>query len=272
METRELAGTRTSEGGSAMDVEASRMLGKRKAIVQHRRKESQGQVEDKYEQRTEERDSEEDESEQGDSDFRDIPGGVEAAMRGERQFEERYLLPFVYALSGQDVFVLGMKNSEEAMFLPAAPLVGTPSHEEIVAIVRRIYEDKFKFRVFPEDMMPKLSIELHDDKRIKYLIPLVDARIPSEYWQSMQDLGMNYVLLNSFTTGDPSILSMVMVEPGVQALFLRRLNERLPRKKNLSSLYLAECLRERWSEHLQLVTSSEGRIQQAATASGNGQT
>ncbi|GBG86991.1 hypothetical protein CBR_g44446 [Chara braunii] len=257
---------------SEMEIEARKQLGKRKMRAEGRRRGDQTQAEDKFDQEEDEEESEEDGSEQGDSEFRDIPMGIETAARGERQVEERYLLPFVLALHGQDVFVLGLKNSDGMIFLPAAPLVHIPSHEEIVYVVRRLYEDKFKFRVFPKEMMPKQSVEVQGGKRIRYLIPLVDARILTEYWYGMQNVGMDFILLSSFTTGDPAILSMVMVEPGIPAHFLRRLDEKLLKRRNLNSLYLADYLRERWPEHLQLVTSSEGRIQHGHASSERGQT
>ncbi|GBG88067.1 hypothetical protein CBR_g46436 [Chara braunii] len=197
--------------------------------------------------------------------YRDIPSGVETLAEGE-EGTEQFLLPFVCALHAQDVFVLGLKKQDNMMVLPAIPLAGLGSADLITSAVSRLYSDRFAFQIFPEDMMPKLVVNSTGGRRLRFSIPLIDARIPTKVWHEIENVGMDCLLLNNFTAGDSSILDFVVVQSGIPAAFLRNLNEKLPARRNLNSVYLAKCLIKRWLEQAQQSQGEDGHIQQSANS------
>ncbi|GBG92198.1 hypothetical protein CBR_g54643 [Chara braunii] len=175
-----------------------------------------------------------------------VPGGLPTLGRGERENEDNFLLPFVCAIRGQEPYLIGFKASDGSMILPAAPIQGLPTPEIIAQQTRRLYSDRFQFRIFPEEMMAKLRQELPGGSRIRYSTPLIDARIPPECWDGLNNVGLECVRLSCIVSNEQSTLSLISVEPGVQASFLAELNSHLPRSRNLNSQYFVDALRGNW--------------------------
>ncbi|GBG87345.1 hypothetical protein CBR_g45405 [Chara braunii] len=187
-----------------------------------------------------------------------IPEGVTTLERGEREREESFLLPFVCALHGQEIFVIGLKAQDGSMALPTVSIQGLATPEIIATQTRRIYNDRFQFRIFPEEMMAKLITDFPGGRRLKYAAPLIDARIPPECWNGLNNVGLECVRLNCFVTNEVAVLSQIAVDPRIPANFLAGLDMLLPRSRNLSSQYFVNALRGSWEETRLLRTDSEG--------------
>ncbi|GBG62547.1 hypothetical protein CBR_g31186 [Chara braunii] len=196
-----------------------------------------------------------------------IPNGVSTRDVGEQQFEEKVLLPLICTLLGQEPYILGLVNREGGTVLPSTSFCGIPTPELIEARVRQIFADRFCFRIFLGEIMPKLTVDTPTGKRIKFFIPLIDARIPMQHWAGLPSVGLTCIPLRLLlgTPGDE--LDSVLVEPGISAAFLRALNEHMPLNRNLLSEFIPEVLAEIWQsispsqEREGTEQTEQGRIQ-----------
>ncbi|GBG77680.1 hypothetical protein CBR_g24126 [Chara braunii] len=163
-----------------------------------------------------------------------IPEGVET--RGEdHEFEEKFILPLVCTMLGQEAFVLGLIHRNGKTFLPSTPICGIPSPDLVEASVKQLYADRFCFRQFQEVLVPKITIDTPTGMRINFFIPLIDARIPVEHWAGLPSVGLTCIPLRVLLEKSLAELSSVLVEPGVAADFLKALNEKMPMDKNLEA-------------------------------------
>ncbi|GBG65666.1 hypothetical protein CBR_g51966 [Chara braunii] len=106
------------------------------------------------------------------------PKGVETRTGDDRQYEEKFLLPLVCTMLGQEAFILGLIHRNGQTILPASAFYGTPGPNMIEARVRQMYAERFNFRLVQTESVPKITVDTPSGKRIKFYVPLVDARIP----------------------------------------------------------------------------------------------
>ncbi|GBG87689.1 hypothetical protein CBR_g45843 [Chara braunii] len=119
----------------------------------------------------------------------------------------------------------------------------------------------------PQEIMPKLTVDTPAGKRIKFFIPLIDARIPMQHWAGLPSVGLTCIPLRLLLGIPADELDSVLVEPGVSAAFLRALNEHMPLDRNLQSEFIPEILAGKWQstspsqEREGTEQAEQGRIQ-----------
>ncbi|GBG63824.1 hypothetical protein CBR_g39608 [Chara braunii] len=175
-----------------------------------------------------------------------ISDGVRTHDADDLQFEEKLLLPLICTLLGQEAFILGLINRAGQTVLPSTSFRGIPSPEMIEAKVRQLYADRFCFRLFPEEIMPKNMVESPGGKRYKFYIPLIDARIPVPHWAGLPAVGLTCMPLRILLGDSNMELEDVVAKPGLAATFMRGMNERMPLDKNLESGFIQQVLAEEW--------------------------
>ncbi|GBG91407.1 hypothetical protein CBR_g52294 [Chara braunii] len=186
-----------------------------------------------------------------------IPEGVSTRGADDQEYDEKFILPLVCTMLGQKAFVLGLIHRNGQTILPADPICGIPGPELMEARVKQLYADRFCFRLFPEDMVSKITIDTPAGKRIKFFIVLIDARIPVPHWAGLPSVGLTCISLRVLLEENSVELSSVLVEPGVATDFLKALNEKMPLDKNLELGYIQEVLQEKWQSESPL----QGEVQ-----------
>ncbi len=178
-----------------------------------------------------------------------IPDKVPTRTGDEQQHEEKFLLPLICTLLGNEAFILGLIHRNDQIVLPVSLINGIPSPELVEARVRQMYADRFCFRLFPEEAMSKITIDTPARQRIKFYIPLntlIDARIPVPHWEELPAVGLTCIPLRVLLEDSSTELSNVLVEPRGASHFLKGLNERMSLNKNLESGFVQDVLGEKW--------------------------
>ncbi|GBG90472.1 hypothetical protein CBR_g50818 [Chara braunii] len=175
-----------------------------------------------------------------------IPDGVDTRTTGGQHHKEKFLVPLICTLLGQEPYILGLVNRDGKTVLPSSPFCGNPSPGMIEARVCQLYADRFCFRIFPEDTMPRMTVDTPNGRRLKFYIPMVDARIPTPHWAGLPSVGLTCIPLRLLLGTSDEELGNVVVEPGISAGFLREINEKLPVDRNIESGYFQVILAEKW--------------------------
>ncbi|GBG91461.1 hypothetical protein CBR_g52416 [Chara braunii] len=171
-----------------------------------------------------------------------IPEGVETGGRELCQFEEQVLLPLVCTLQDQAIHVVGLLDRNNNLVLPTMGLSEIPLQFAIREKVKYLFADRFEFRIFPEFYLPIMRSELEDGKSVKYAAVFIDARLSTEAWQGLRNVGLDTFPLEAKTQPSIDLLAEVIVEPGISASFLADLNPIMPRSSNLLSASFLDCL------------------------------
>ncbi|GBG79111.1 hypothetical protein CBR_g28826 [Chara braunii] len=185
--------------------------------------------------------------------------GVETRTGDNQQYEEKFMLPLVCTMLGQEAFILGLIHKNGQTMLPTLAFCGTLGPDMIEARVRQLYADRFCFRLVQTEMMRKITIDTPSGKHIKFYVPLVDARIPTPHGAGLPAVGLTCMPVRVLLDNSTSDLSNVLVEPGVAADFLLGLNDKMSLDKNLESIYIQEVLLEKWQSMSPPRASNEHR-------------
>ncbi|GBG75181.1 hypothetical protein CBR_g19694 [Chara braunii] len=156
-----------------------------------------------------------------------IRGGVETHQGGAEGYKERWLMPLVCTMQGQEIHIIGVVSKEGKMVLPTQQIDGLATLEVIIRKVRELFADRFNFRVCPDGLMPKLDVELPRGKRIRYSIPLIDAHFEQDQWLNISSVGLTSVPINAFADPSHAMLSQIVVDPGILTIAFQDLRNKM---------------------------------------------
>ncbi|GBG59713.1 hypothetical protein CBR_g54818 [Chara braunii] len=177
-----------------------------------------------------------------------VPGGLEEHQGGVGGYEERWLMPLVCMMQAQEVHVVGLVNKDGKMVIPAQQIDGLATVEVILRKVREMFVDRFRFKICPDGLMPKMDVDLPGGKRVRYSIPLIDARFEEEQWANISRVGLTSVPINAFSDPSLTMLSQIVVDPGVPATAFDELKNKMPSWQNFASELFARNLSNPWTE------------------------
>ncbi|GBG59514.1 hypothetical protein CBR_g38538 [Chara braunii] len=117
-----------------------------------------------------------------------IPEGVRASSREDGIFEEAFFPPLVCTMQGSEVFVIGLRDRNDQLVLPAVGTNELPMPDMIQERVRYLFKDRFDFRIFPEFFMPRLRTEVDVGKAVRFSITFIYARMSVEHGRALTRL------------------------------------------------------------------------------------
>ncbi|GBG86616.1 hypothetical protein CBR_g41680 [Chara braunii] len=218
----------------------------------------QGITEEEGKRQVDPEDTEEEEEKEGDEDSpRDIQVRAIVRLREDQAVKDNLIFPFVCTLQGQEIYVLCVRTEDGRHVMPASNITEMPSPQFVIMKVRQLFSEQFIFRLFPEDSVTRISVDLPGGFKARYLISSADAHIPLELWMNIGSVNLVGIPLRLFLSDLNGELEGVSIEPGMTATLLHRLNDDLLKRRNLLSTCFAKVLSCRWPEAL----SAPGLIQ-----------
>ncbi|GBG83396.1 hypothetical protein CBR_g37110 [Chara braunii] len=168
------------------------------------------------------------------------------ATKAQTASLEKWLVLLICSIVNGAIHVIAWQpeNSKTTFLSQKTEEPVTP--QTILTAAKNIFKDKFPLRMVPDMALPRFYQE-QTNRTCKIFTLLLDAFISTDKLEPLLLEGLRMIPLSIFIEEDMDSLQQMQVLHVSDAGFLSKLNEKLPRNKQLQSLYLNNTLAQKWA-------------------------
>ncbi|GBG89426.1 hypothetical protein CBR_g49217 [Chara braunii] len=185
--------------------------------------------------------------------------------RGQLDIVENRILPFMCTAAKGTLSVVAWSGGDGVpeLFSTASPDQSMPT--AVTNVIQAAVRDKFLVRLIPDEPMGRFILDLENGRKLKFFVPILDARVEQAQLPKLEHAGMRLLPLVWFVEGRRQELRRIRVPPFCTGEFLVDLNDKLARDKKFNSKFIRDFLVAPWDQQ----SSSSGTAAPIQQVSGN---
>ncbi|GBG66829.1 hypothetical protein CBR_g70707 [Chara braunii] len=169
---------------------------------------------------------------------------------------QRCLVPLLCTKADDWVYLMALTDEEGAAKIPSQVVECSPSPALIMETTKTLYGEHVPVRLIPHSSMVRVICESVQGYTKMYF-PILDARVPPETANLLAQLGVRWIHMDLVRERNMQELEAIKVLPGISALVLLNVYEKLLPEENLHSEFLSQSLSEEWKS-ISRASSSQG--------------
>ncbi|GBG61495.1 hypothetical protein CBR_g21838 [Chara braunii] len=171
-----------------------------------------------------------------------------ASTRDQSSKFPQFLVPLVCTAFRNSLWVVTWQKNLGPPLVFGQAVSEIPSTLDIERSLKNLYLDAIPMRVIPDVVMARILFGPTGSK-VKYYVPLVDARLTEQKLSELKPHGLRLIPLATFAEAKKQELAKFMISPTMMtADALAELKMRLPKEKKLDSIFLKTTLTQSWPD------------------------
>ncbi|GBG84184.1 hypothetical protein CBR_g38157 [Chara braunii] len=168
--------------------------------------------------------------------------------RGQLDIVENRILSFMCTAAKGTLSVVAWSGGDgvSELFSTASP--DQPMPTAVTNVIQGAVRDKFLVRLIPDEPMGRFILDLENGKKLKFFVPILDARMEQAQLPKLEHAVMRLLPLVWFAEGRRQELRRIRVPQFCTGEFLVDLNGKMARDKKFNSKFIRDFLVTPWDQ------------------------